>query len=170
MKRCRVFLLGGMCCLLASVGNIAMAAQSGDSLSVTFTGTFNMVSPCTINNDEVIDVYFGNIGIDKVDGINYIQDIPYTVECNGAADDTAMQLSINGSAATFDDAAVVTNAEGLAIQFQENGQPLALNKPLSMSLGALPTVKLRAVPVKAPSAILSAQVFTAVATLAVSYE
>lgn len=154
----------------ACLGDVVRAEQTGDSMIVNFQGKFILSTPCKINNDRVIDVTFGNVGVDKVNGTDYMQVIPYTVECNGVSDNSSLYLTMNGAATSFDGAAVASSADGLGIQIQANGQPLELNKPLNTTLGALASLKLTAVPVKEPTKILTAQPFTAVATLAVTYQ
>ena len=145
------------------------AAQVGDQMSVNFKGTFIITTPCTVSGDEVIDVSFGSISVGKVNGIDNKQDIPYTVDCHGAPDDSALNIQVSGVAEIFDDAAVTTSADGLGIQIQANGVPMKLNQPLKTTLGGLQSLVLSAVPVKDPNKVLSEQTFTAVATLTADY-
>ncbi|MFO6300197.1 fimbrial protein [Rahnella selenatireducens] len=146
------------------------AAQTGDSVNYNFKGHFLVLSPCIISDDKVLDIAFNTVGVKKVDGINYRQVIPYTVECKGEPDNTALNLTVAGTAENFDAAAVTTNAAGLGIQIQADGQPLKLNTPLATTLGALSSLVLTAVPVKDPATELTAQGFTATATLKVDYQ
>ncbi|WP_313108673.1 fimbrial protein [Atlantibacter sp.] len=156
--------------LILSVALPSMAAQTGDTLSYNFSGTFMISSPCTINNNEVMDVVFGNIGVNKVNGVDYKQPIPYVIDCHGAPDDSKLSLTVAGIAASFDTAALATNADGLGIQIQANDQPLTLNQSLDTTLGALSTLKLMAVPVKDPAKTLTEQPFSAIATLKADYQ
>lgn len=148
----------------------SFAAQTGDQVNVNFEGTFNVSSPCTINNNEVMEIPFGNVGINKVDGIAYIRTIPFSIDCNGAADSTPLSLKITGIQESFDDAAVTTNADGLGIQIQLNDKPMVLNEALSTTLGEASSFTLKAVPVKDPSKDLTEQPFTATATLTADYQ
>lgn len=145
-------------------------AQTGDSMDVKFTGTFLLSTPCTINNSQVIDVAFGNVGVDKVDGVAYEQKIPFVVDCKGAANTTSLNLTMSGVAVAFDDAAIKTNADGLGIRIKADGIPMKLNKPKVTTLKDLETLKLTAVPVKDPDKSLTEQPFTAVATLTADYQ
>lgn len=145
------------------------AEQIGDEMSVNFTGTFIITTPCTISDDQVINVSFGNINVGKVDGVENKQDIPYTVDCHGAPDNSAMNIQVSGVAEIFDNAAVTTSADGLGIQIQANGVPMKLNQPLKTTLGGLQSLVLSAVPVKDPDKALSEQTFTATATLTADY-
>lgn len=156
--------------LMAGVQLPASATQTGDSVVFNLHGIFQISSPCTVSNDQVMDIAFGNVGVNKVDGINYAKTIPYTVECHGAKDNAPLTLMVSGTAESFDSAAVTTSADGLGIQIQASGQPMKLNEPLSTTLSAVQSLELKAVPVKDPSKELSAQPFTATATLTASYQ
>ncbi len=145
------------------------AALTGDEMSVKFTGTFLLSTPCTINNDQVIDVPFGNVGIDKVDGVAYAQKIPFFVDCKGVADTTSLNLTMSGIAVSFDGAALKTNADGLGIKIKADGIAMKLNKPYITTLKDLETLTLTAVPVKDPDKPLTEQNFSAVATLTADY-
>lgn len=146
------------------------AEQTGDTVDITFQGTFIVSTPCTVSNDKVIDVSFGNVSINGVNGKDNGQPIPYSVDCHGAPDNSQLDLMVTGTAETFDDAAVVTSADGLGLQIQANGQPMKLNKPLSTTLGALQSLTLIAIPVKDPDKTLVEQPFSAVATLTAQYQ
>jgi type 1 fimbria pilin len=151
--------------LLMLVSTAAMATQTGDSVTYNFTGTFMVSTPCTVNNDQAMDVSFGNVGVNRVDGVAYSKAVPYQVDCHGASDNTAVVLTINGTRTGWDDAAVTSTATGLGIELQLDGKPLPLNQPFSTTLGALPSLTLTAVPVKDPAATLTAEAFTATATI-----
>ncbi|MFU2317532.1 fimbrial protein [Rahnella sp. PCH160] len=146
------------------------AAQTGDSVTYNFKGHFLVLPTCVISDDKVMDVAFNTVGVKKVDGVNFKQTIPYTVECKGEPDNTPLNLTIIGTAESFDDAAVTTDAPGLGIQIQADGQPLKLNTAKSTTLGALSSLVLTAVPVKDPATELAAQAFSATATLKVDYQ
>lgn len=159
-------------CLLAALmmTQTTRAAQTGDSVTYNFKGHFLVTSSCTISDDKVIDIAFGNVGVKKVDGVNFRQTVPYTVDCHGAADSTSMELSVSGTPTAFDNAAVATDATGLGIQIQANGLPLKLNTSLNTTLSELQNLVLTAVPVKDPATELTAQTFSATATLKVEYQ
>lgn len=166
-KALTLFALG--LALLAAT-QASLAEQTGDAMAITFQGKYIVSTPCTISNDQVMDITFGNLGINGVNGIDHGQPIPYTVDCHGAPDDSPLSLMITGAAQSFDDAAVVTSANGLGLQIQANGQSMKLNKPLNTTLGALQSLKLMAVPVKDPAITLTEQPFTATATLTAQYQ
>ncbi len=57
----------------------SLAAQAADNLK--FHGTLISPPNCTINNDQTIDVKFGNLLINKIDGTRYAQNVPYEITC-----------------------------------------------------------------------------------------
>lgn len=82
-----------------------------------FRGTLIEPPPCTINDDGVIDVDFGDrVGINKVDGVNYRQTIGYRITCEPGIGKWDMMLRLNGTATSFDEAAVQTNHRYLGIR------------------------------------------------------
>lgn len=156
--------------LMISLIQTARANQVGDSVTYNFKGHFLVLPTCIISDDKVLDIAFNTVGVKKVDGVNYKQTIPYTVECKGEPDTTPLNLTVTGTAESFDEAAVTTNASGLGIQIQADGVPLKLNTARATTLGALSSLVLTAVPVKDPATELTAQIFSATATLKVDYQ
>ncbi|MND56852.1 hypothetical protein D3C80_479690 [compost metagenome] len=170
MKSKKAAALSALGLMLLAVISTGRAEQTGDSLNISFQGTFILSSPCTVSNDEVIDVSFGNIRVNGVNGKDNTQVIPYSVDCHGAPDDSPLQLTIIGTEESYDDAALTTSADGLGLQIQANGQAMRLNKPLSTTLGELSSLTLTAVPVKDTAKTLTEQPFTATATLIAQYQ
>lgn len=166
----RVMAFSTVALMLIFAAQASWAEQTGDSTAITFQGHFMVTTPCTVSNDKVIDVTFGNISINGVNGKDHGQTIPYSVDCHGASDDSALDLMVTGTAESFDDAAVSTTADGLGLQIKANGQSMKLNKPLSTTLGGLQTLTLTAIPVKDPAKTLTEQPFTAIATLTAQYQ
>lgn len=155
--------------ILSSLQANTYAAQTGDSVEFKFNGTFIISISCSINNDKTISVPFGNVGIKKVDGTHYEMPIPFSANCEGAADSDSVRFTISGVPENFDNAAVTTNVSGLGIQIRSNGTPVQLNKTINTTLGALSTLSLTAVPVKDPTIELSEQSFTATAMITAEY-
>lgn len=170
MKSKRLTALSALGLMLSLLAQASHAEQTGDTLNITFQGKFILSTPCTVSNDKVIDVSFGNIRVNGVNGKDHSQVIPYSVDCHGAPDDSPLDLTITGTAESYDDAALTTTADGLGLQIQANGQAMTLNKPLSTTLGALQSLTLTAVPVKDPAKTLAEQPFTATATLTAEYQ
>ncbi|EOI3554179.1 fimbrial protein [Cronobacter dublinensis] len=170
MKSKKAVALSALGLMLLAIVSTGRAEQTGDTMNITFQGKFIISTPCTVSNDKVIDVTFGNISVNGVDGKANSQIIPYSVDCHGAPDDSPLDLTIKGTAESYDDAALTTSADGLGLQIQANGQTMKLNKPFSTTLGALPSLTLTAVSVKDPLKTLTEQPFNATATLIAQYQ
>lgn len=96
-----------------------------------FRGTLIEPPPCTINDDGVIDVDFGDrVGINKVDGVNYRQTIGYRITCEPGIGKWDMMLRLNGTATSFDEAAVQTNHRYLGIRIYQNAAPFKVGSSL----------------------------------------
>lgn len=145
----------------------AQAAQVGDSRSVTFHGTLRK-KPCHIANDGDIYIHFGNVGIHKLDGQRYLQDIPYTLKCDETDPSWVLKMTLKGTQSGFENTALKTNANGLGIRILEEGLPLEINKAFDISYDSPP--KLQAVPVQQNNVRLVEQDFSATATLLAEYE
>nr|ELR5112308.1 fimbrial protein [Providencia stuartii] len=148
-------------------------------LSLVATGTFasNMklygilLEPpaCTIQDDNVIDVFFGkNVGIHRLDGINYTQDVDYKLVCAQNSKGWVLKLSVSGPQSNFDSAALQTNEKNLAIRITQNGQPFEINKPITITPTTPPAIK--AVPIKRPGSTLTEGPFSVTATLLAEYQ
>lgn len=161
MKRC-----SGLVLLL--VGG-AMSDTSQAAPNMKLFGTLIEPPACTINDGGNVDVDFGNrIGVKKVDGVNYLQDINYQITCDPNSNAWDMTLEIIGTPADYDKAAVVSDVTDLAIQIKQNGIPFELNKPIPIRLTSPPM--LQAVPVKRLGAELKEGPFEATATLKAVYQ
>lgn len=146
----------------------AIAAQKGDSISYTFTGRLVAQSFCSVNNDQPIEVPFGNVGINKVASGQYIQSIDYSLVCKGAPVGATVDLMVQSAQpAVWDARAVATDVPGLGIHILNAGSPLALNTPLTVDPDSPP--QLQAQLVADPSTALVARAFSATSTLLASY-
>lgn len=141
---------------------------SGASANLTFTGTLNEPPPCTIDSGRNIEVDFGDVGTKRVDGVKYRRGVGYTINCGTSPLPWLLKLSINGTATTFDGAALQTSAPDLGIRLLQNNVPFLLNTPLDITITAPPTLEV--VPVKRPGSVLAPARFTAVATLLAEYQ
>ncbi|MFP3524592.1 fimbrial protein [Pantoea sp. SIMBA_072] len=135
--------------------------------NMTFHGTLVKAPDCHINNDQTIEVPFGNVGVDKVDGVNYARKIDYTVTCDGESDEN-LYLSVNGTGVDWDSAAVKASADNLAIEIRQAGSPFVLGSQVRAGLATLPD--LMAVPVRKSGTKLATGNFTAAATLVAFYQ
>lgn len=162
-------LLLGLCLGWASS---AAAETAQTSISIKLTVLAPPACEVTSSGGGQVEVDFGNnIGINKIDGVNYRQPMNYRIKCaTGSVKGLALKLTMKGTAADFDStkAALKTNIEGLGIRLYHDGSPLVLNEALTIDKDAPP--KLEAVPVKKAGAILQEGEFAATATLLAEYE
>lgn len=142
-------------------------AQGADNLK--FHGTLVEPPTCTISNDETIEIDFSSVVIDRINGSNYLQEVPYTITCDSDTrfDSMSMTLTLTGTPSSFDTAAVSTNVSGLGVQLQQAGKPFTVGSTITINEQSKPVIQ--AVPVKASGASLSEQAFEAWATLRVNY-
>ncbi len=124
---------------------------------------------CTIQDDNVIDVFFGkNVGIHRVDGINYTQEVDYKLVCAANSKGWVLGLSVIGPQSNFDSAALQTNVNNLAIRLTQNGKPFEINKRIAITPTTQPSLK--AVPIKRPGSDLPEGAFSVTATLLAEYQ
>lgn len=139
--------------------------------NMIFSGTLIAPPACTISDKGGrIEVLFKrNISINKIDGSNYRQAVPYQIECPGDSNLAAafrMRMTLIGVHTQFDNTAVQTSIPDLGIKLLLGGTAFTLNQPLQFEVaaGSTPPV-LEAVPVKKTGASLSSMAFTASALL-----
>lgn len=137
--------------------------------NMLFRGTLIEPPPCTINDGGMVDVDFGErVGINKVNGVNYLKLMDYRITCESGATGLDMTLTLSGTETGYDPAAVQTDMADLGIKVLQNGTPFTLNTPLSIDPQNPPV--LEAVPVKTPGATLTEGAFVATATLKAEYQ
>lgn len=162
------FFSTSLCCFaLMALLSSGLIAPVQAAATINFHGTL-LIMECSINGDKKQTVNFGDaVGIHRVDGKRYEQPVPFNVSCKNYAgtDVPAMTLTIEGTATSFDNAAVATNVTGLGIEIRCDGIAQPLNKAVQFDYKSVPT--LTAVPVADPSVDLSAQAFTATVKLTV---
>lgn len=160
-----------MTVLLLACGlmDIAGKAQAKDGeAGMTFHGILIEPSSCTINDDNQIDVNFGEqVGINKVDGVNYRQRMNYQITCQGASSGN-LTLSLSGGVTGFDSEALLTNKADLGIRIYQNDTPFTPNSTLKIDPANPP--RLEAVLVKSAGATLTKGTFEAWATLRADYQ
>lgn len=161
--------------LAVSSAGTAVAATEATSQPIELTGTLIEPPACTINSGNDIDVFFGdNVGINRVDGINYQQPVDYQIMCEVPPDGEVVTLGIimTGTPTEFDSAAVQAQIDGssstdLGIKLTLGGDDFTLNKRVDIGKGQ---PVLMAVPVKKPGSTLPEGGFHATATLLADYE
>jgi type 1 fimbria pilin len=151
--------------LLLGVLGIAAPAQA---IEAYFYGTLVVPPPCVLNNNTDISVNFGNdLLAGRVNGANYAQPIPYTLDCTGAPTN-ALKLQFQGTGAGFDTSVLETSKSDLGLELRSNGVKLPMNTWFNFTDPARPA--LTAVPVKATGSTLTGGAFTAASTLLVDYQ
>ncbi|MFK8627433.1 fimbrial protein [Escherichia coli] len=154
-----------MCCIGSD-----FAVAGSKSVSLSLRVLVDAPPPCTVNGATV---EFGNVFINKIDGVGYKQPIDYSLVCNNLAmDDLRLQMRattvvING------ETVISTGISGFGIRVQKSSDHSTLDLtsgswlPFNFSSG-VPT--LEAVPVKQSGTTLSAAEFNASATIVVDYQ
>jgi len=148
------------------------AAWSSPALAdaqIIFSGTLIDSPTCEINNNQRIDVPFGDDLITtRVDGVNYKKEIEYTLNCEQAASN-AMRMTIKGTTAPFGSGLLTTNKTGLGIQLYVNTTTaLTLGSGVNFMYPGKPV--LHAVPVAQDNKTLTAGSFTGSATMVIEYQ
>lgn len=154
----RIFALAALALYLglkcASAGNLI------------FYGILTADTPfCQINEGKALEVTFGTIISDRIDGVNYLTDIPWTFTCVGPSGlpgiDIVTLQYIGTTSFTRD--AVMSSIDGLGIELQQNGEIFRPGETISFREDSPPTLK--AVPIKEPGKILAEGRFEAFAVL-----
>jgi type 1 fimbria pilin len=150
-------------------GSTPAQAKDGEA-DMTFHGTLIEPPPCTINDGNQVEVDFGErVGINKVDGENYRQQLNYQITCDKAIGGTwALKLSLSGGAAGFNKEALMTNKTGLGIRVYQGDKPFSPNSSVKINLANPP--RLEAVPIKQAGVTLTEGAFETWATLRADYE
>ncbi|MDA5490311.1 fimbrial protein [Yersinia kristensenii] len=137
--------------------------------NLTFGGTLIEPPSCEVDAGKLIDVDFGKrLGIKKVDGIQYLQKVNYSITCAPGAKDWAMELMLSAEPTPYDMAAIQTSNQDLGIRVLLNGEAFILGKPVPVNPADLPVLEV--VPVKTPGGTLTEGAFEATATLQAVYQ
>lgn len=163
------FILLAICCdSVAGIGSGVRLTDSSTDGEIHITGKVVLPPPCTVNNDKPVNVEFGNVRTDLIDGSSYdIQPIPLTVTCTANPSDQ-LQLSLQGISFGENTAALVTSTAGLGLMIRLNHAPLDINSWVNITNGD--EFDLIAVPIKMAGKKLETGEFTATATLVIRQE
>ncbi|MGP0843280.1 fimbrial protein [Serratia sp. CY83965] len=149
---------------------VLMFGPQAQAASTTIKVTVTIVAPppCVINNNNLIEVNFGNdVMTTRIDGSYKKQPVVYSLECKNAPNN-AMKLQIQGTGAGFDSEVLQTNKDGLGVALLRNGSRQPINSWINFTYPTKPT--LEAVPVKQAGATLRGGEFSAGATMKVEYQ
>ncbi|EPM1538081.1 fimbrial protein [Serratia ureilytica] len=161
-------------CLAAVVLGGIYVCPPAQAENMSFHGRLIELAPCEVNNNEDMQIEFGDIQIREVDGVNHAQFFALSLVCEGGA---SIILTHNGAATDFNKAAVQTNVANFGIQLSEYhtqggmGEPLKIGVPVKIfdESGGAKNIVLEAVPVKKTGAELVAGVFQGVSTVQLEY-
>ncbi|MHA7847997.1 fimbrial protein [Serratia sp. D1N4] len=144
-------------------GVFSHSAQAVDA-AMSFSG--ELVSPpCTINSGAAITVPFDKVVITQIDGVYKKKLVDYTLTCTATV---PLSLKISGAASSFTSAGTIqTSVTDLGIQLLVGSAPITLNTAWTFNPALKPD--LYAVPVKRTGSALTAQPFSASATMTVDY-
>ncbi|MGP0873348.1 fimbrial protein [Serratia sp. CY81684] len=149
---------------------VLMFGPQAQAASTTIKVTVTIVAPppCVINNNNLIEVNFGNdVMTTRIDGSYKKQPVVYSVECKNAPNN-AMKMQIQGTGASFDGEVLQTNKDGLGVALLRNGSRQPINSWINFTYPTKPT--LEAVPVKQAGATLRGGEFSAGASMKVEYQ
>lgn len=151
------------------LGMMGVLAQPAQAVQVNFQGGLVEALPCTISNDQPIEVDFGdNLVIRNLDGVNYSKPIPYQIDCSAAG---AVRLSLEAVPSSFDPWAIQTNLAGLGIRITlDNGFSIPWQSSAISIIDTQSPPVLKAVPIANPAQSPNPGAFTARATLLAEYQ
>ncbi|EGT3573383.1 fimbrial protein [Citrobacter amalonaticus] len=144
------------------------AAQTGDSIDISFTGHLMGRKACTVNNNQVINVVFGTVAVNKVATGTITQPINYSLNCSGATESNSVEMTIKATPVAGHSATMAASQPGLWVTFLNEGLEQTLNTPFSVADWHNPP-KLDIRLDQDPDSELQAATFTATATLMAEY-
>ncbi|HEQ1859291.1 TPA: fimbrial protein [Providencia alcalifaciens] len=161
--------------VLTLSGLMSVAAPA---VEVNFTANLIQNPPCDVSGpdgvNQPIRVPFGDVGITKINGVNYRQDFTITLSCGaGLGNTVAVYLEYRGMIAPFDENALQASPLGLGIRLYQDGKVVPPNTglPVNMSSNDSKDLQFYAVTVKdtSPASTLYEGDFTATASMELNY-
>lgn len=159
--------------LIIALGAVLLAGlpavQAAETANVTVRVTIMAAPPCVINNNNIIEVNFGNdVQTTRVDGNSYKKmPVIYSINCSGGSSN-AVKMRIDGNGAGFDNEVLGTNQTDFGIALLNNGSRYPIKSWLNFSAPSPP--RLEAVPAKRAGVTLKGGLFSAGATMKVEYQ
>lgn len=148
-----------------SVAAVPLACMADN---IELSGTLMARPLCTVSDKGGhMDVRFGNLAINRIDGEQYRKVIPYQINCPGANTRTSwrMRLTLKGNPALFEPEALQSSVPDLGIKVLLGGTELIPEQPRFVQINTAAVPLLEAVPVKLTSSELPSIDFTASALL-----
>lgn len=156
--------------MLVLAGGMLLSPWLAAAENMAFHGTLIEHPPCKINGGEPVEIDFGEVGVNKVDGQNYAQTFRIMYDCEGTSTDKMLRYL--GTATAFDTAAVQSTIPefGIQLRHQKDGAitPFAVGSVLAIP-AYQGSSQFIATPVKNAGAELQEGAFTAAATLQLEY-
>lgn len=159
-----------------------MGLSSFASADASFSGTLISNPPCDVYGDnDPIQIDFGEVGITRIDGVNYAEPLNLTITCgSNLGNNVALVLKYIGVDATsFNTQALQTNRRGLGILLSHDGTVIppifpsesGSGLPITMSSNGQKSLSFMAVPVKDPDPDtgLLEGAFSAMASMEIQY-
>lgn len=155
---------------LIHIGNTSASGE------MSLRGTLLDSVPCDINNGEALSVDFGEVGVNKIDGVRYQQVLSFPVNCQGKYSGPPFRFIYSGQVSDFDPAALKTTADGLGVKLKSqcNGHDyceLEIGGYQGVNMMGMETQLLNflVVPVKNKGAVLEPGEFNANASFRLDY-
>ena len=151
-----------------TVLSLAALPLAGMAETLQLSGTLLARPLCTVSDKGGrLDVRFGNLAINRIDGEQYRKAIPYQINCPGASTRTSwrMRLTLKGNPAVFEPKALQSSVPDLGIKVLLGGAELIPGEPKFMQITPTALPLLEAVPVKFKDSELPSIDFTASALL-----
>ncbi|WP_313080851.1 fimbrial protein [Atlantibacter sp.] len=151
-------------------GLVTGAAVAEDNTAIITVQVTVNAAPCEINNNQMIDVDFGNnvITTDVAKG-TVEKTVNYTLDCTEADQTKTLAMRISGSGADFDDKVLKTSIPELGVKLKADGAEYPLNTDLALA-SSTSKPALTALLVQQPGSRLPTGGFTAGATMTVNYQ
>ncbi|TNV10778.1 fimbrial protein [Buttiauxella sp. B2] len=163
----KTFLSGAILIALLCVAEGTRAA------TVTVQGNVTIAS-CTLNDGQDIEVPFGNdVVTTKIDGKSYKKMLlKYTFQCDtGIGTGAVLTLSISGTQASFGSGLLLTNMNGLGVQFLNESTALPVNTgKATFNYNSDQPPNIYAVLARDSSISLNGGAFSATATMSLDYQ
>ncbi len=141
---------------------------SANTVDMNFKGTLIEPPLCQINAGQDIIVYFGKIGINKLDGNNYRKDIGFPLDCVSSPPWSLTMTLNSNKIALFSPGTIQSSINGMGIKIFVDGEPVIFSKDIIINPEKIP--KLEAVPISKKGVTLIEGKFTASATLTLQYQ
>ncbi|BEO22618.1 fimbrial protein [Serratia nevei] len=149
---------------------LALSAAAQANTTITVSGSVINPASCVINDNQTINVEFGNDVITtRVDtdvyGSSYLKSVVYTLQCKNAS---KVRMKVEGNTAPFNNKILKTEQNDLGVALRIGDSLMAVNSTV-YQFDYPNSPQLVALPVKRLGGLLSAGEFNAGATMVLSF-